>query len=302
MGCGCAWALGRTAGRPAHPGRPRLRCRWAARGAEGSRAAPLHPRPAGAPPPRWPQQAPRQTAPPQRERLCPPHGLARHRHPRHPPRRAAPGHPATTVTFRRRWQVLSLGRARIHPAGFLWSSPARLGSAAGAGSWRVCSGFRIRSKQRPRAASRSAAWPAWHAPGDERGGSGNSPAALCPDERAIAGILPVLPVLPVLKTGCRWRRWRDMPAASGPPAAVYSRCARCSSRGVWPRAPPGPPSERRPAPHPARAVVPRGRHRRAGGAGSWRSQDEPVPARFPPFPQPAIPATGSHHHPMGSNG
>ena len=46
------------------------------------------------------------------------------------------------------------------------------------------------------------------------------------DRRVISGILHVL------KTGCRWR---DVPAAYGPPTTVYNRFTRWSSRGVWQR-------------------------------------------------------------------
>ena len=46
------------------------------------------------------------------------------------------------------------------------------------------------------------------------------------DRRVICGILHVL------KTGCRWR---DVPAAYGPPTTLYNRLARWSRRGVWQR-------------------------------------------------------------------
>jgi len=46
------------------------------------------------------------------------------------------------------------------------------------------------------------------------------------DRRVISGILHVL------KTGCRWR---DVPAAYGPPTTVYNRFTRWSRRGVWQR-------------------------------------------------------------------
>jgi transposase len=46
------------------------------------------------------------------------------------------------------------------------------------------------------------------------------------DRRVISGILHVL------KTGCRWR---DVPAAYGPPTTVYNRFNRWSQRGVWRR-------------------------------------------------------------------
>lgn len=46
------------------------------------------------------------------------------------------------------------------------------------------------------------------------------------DRRVISGILHVL------KTGCRWR---DVPAAYGPPTTVYNRFNRWSRRGVWQR-------------------------------------------------------------------
>ena len=46
------------------------------------------------------------------------------------------------------------------------------------------------------------------------------------DRRVISGILHVL------KTECRWR---DVPAAYGPPTTVYNRFTRWSRRGVWQR-------------------------------------------------------------------
>jgi transposase len=46
------------------------------------------------------------------------------------------------------------------------------------------------------------------------------------DRRVISGILHVL------KTGCRWR---DVPAAYGPPATIYNRFNRWSGRGLWQR-------------------------------------------------------------------
>lgn len=46
------------------------------------------------------------------------------------------------------------------------------------------------------------------------------------DRRVISGILHVL------KTGCRWR---DVPAAYGPPTTVYNRFNRWSRRGLWQR-------------------------------------------------------------------
>jgi len=46
------------------------------------------------------------------------------------------------------------------------------------------------------------------------------------DRRVISGILHVL------KTGCRWR---DVPAAYGPPTTVYNRFTRWSRRGIWQR-------------------------------------------------------------------
>jgi transposase len=46
------------------------------------------------------------------------------------------------------------------------------------------------------------------------------------DRRVISGILHVL------KTSCRWR---DVPAAYGPPTTVYNRFTRWSSRGIWQR-------------------------------------------------------------------
>lgn len=44
------------------------------------------------------------------------------------------------------------------------------------------------------------------------------------DRRVISGILHVL------KTGCRWR---DVPAAYGPPTTVYNRYNRWSKRRIW---------------------------------------------------------------------
>ncbi|MCG7363932.1 IS5 family transposase [Roseomonas sp. ACRSG] len=46
------------------------------------------------------------------------------------------------------------------------------------------------------------------------------------DRRVISGILHVL------KTGCRWR---DLPAAYGPPTTIYNRFNRWSGRGLWQR-------------------------------------------------------------------
>ena len=46
------------------------------------------------------------------------------------------------------------------------------------------------------------------------------------DRRVISGILHVL------KTVCRWR---DAPAAYGPPTTVYNRFNRWSQRGIWRR-------------------------------------------------------------------
>ena len=46
------------------------------------------------------------------------------------------------------------------------------------------------------------------------------------DRRVISGILHVL------KTGCRWR---DVPAAYGPPTTVYNRYHRWARRGIWRR-------------------------------------------------------------------
>ena len=46
------------------------------------------------------------------------------------------------------------------------------------------------------------------------------------DRRVISGILHML------KTGCRWR---DTPAAYGPPTTVYNRFNRWSQRGLWQR-------------------------------------------------------------------
>jgi len=46
------------------------------------------------------------------------------------------------------------------------------------------------------------------------------------DRRVISGILHVL------KTGCRWR---DVPAAYGPPTTIYNRFNRWSGRGLWQR-------------------------------------------------------------------
>ena len=47
------------------------------------------------------------------------------------------------------------------------------------------------------------------------------------ERRVISGILHVL------KTGCRWR---DVPAAYGPPTTVYNRFNRWSRRKVWQKA------------------------------------------------------------------
>ena len=44
------------------------------------------------------------------------------------------------------------------------------------------------------------------------------------DRRVMSGILHVL------KTGCRWR---DVPAAYGPPTTVYNRYHRWARRGIW---------------------------------------------------------------------
>lgn len=44
------------------------------------------------------------------------------------------------------------------------------------------------------------------------------------DRRVISGILHVL------KTGCRWR---DVPAAYGPPTTIYNRFYRWTRRGLW---------------------------------------------------------------------
>src|SRR5215213_11083352 len=44
------------------------------------------------------------------------------------------------------------------------------------------------------------------------------------DRRVISGILHVL------KSGCRWR---DCPAAYGPPTTIYNRYNRWSRRGIW---------------------------------------------------------------------
>ncbi|TWI36053.1 transposase, partial [Mesorhizobium tianshanense] len=46
------------------------------------------------------------------------------------------------------------------------------------------------------------------------------------DRRVISGILHVL------KTGCRWR---DVPAAYGPPTTIYNRYNRWSQRRIWQR-------------------------------------------------------------------
>ena len=46
------------------------------------------------------------------------------------------------------------------------------------------------------------------------------------DRTVISGILHVL------KTGCRWR---DVPAAYGPPTTIYNRYNRWSQRGIWHR-------------------------------------------------------------------
>lgn len=46
------------------------------------------------------------------------------------------------------------------------------------------------------------------------------------DRRVISGILHVL------KTGCRWR---DVPAAYGPPTTIYNRYNRWAGHGIWQR-------------------------------------------------------------------
>lgn len=46
------------------------------------------------------------------------------------------------------------------------------------------------------------------------------------DRTVISGILHVL------KVGCRWR---DVPAAYGPPTTIYNRYHRWSQRGIWQR-------------------------------------------------------------------
>jgi transposase len=46
------------------------------------------------------------------------------------------------------------------------------------------------------------------------------------DRRVISGILHVL------KTGCRWR---DVPAAYGPPTTIYNRYNRWTKRRIWQR-------------------------------------------------------------------
>jgi transposase len=46
------------------------------------------------------------------------------------------------------------------------------------------------------------------------------------DRRVISGIVHVL------KAGCRWK---DCPAAYGPPTTVYNRFNRWSRRGLWGR-------------------------------------------------------------------
>ena len=46
------------------------------------------------------------------------------------------------------------------------------------------------------------------------------------DRTVISGILHVL------KVGCRWR---DVPAAYGPPTTIYNRYHRWSQRGIWRR-------------------------------------------------------------------
>ena len=46
------------------------------------------------------------------------------------------------------------------------------------------------------------------------------------DRTVISGILHVL------KTGCRWR---DVPAAYGPPTTIYNRYNRWSRRRIWQR-------------------------------------------------------------------
>ncbi len=46
------------------------------------------------------------------------------------------------------------------------------------------------------------------------------------DRRVISGIVHVL------KSGCRWK---DVPAAYGPPTTIYNRFNRWSHRGIWQR-------------------------------------------------------------------
>ena len=46
------------------------------------------------------------------------------------------------------------------------------------------------------------------------------------DRTVISGILHIL------KVGCRWR---DVPAAYGPPTTIYNRYHRWSQRGIWQR-------------------------------------------------------------------
>lgn len=46
------------------------------------------------------------------------------------------------------------------------------------------------------------------------------------DRRVISGIIHVL------RSGCRWR---DCPAAYGPPTTIYNRFHRWSRRGIWQR-------------------------------------------------------------------
>jgi transposase len=45
-------------------------------------------------------------------------------------------------------------------------------------------------------------------------------------------LLHISGILHVLKTGCRWR---DVPAAYGPPTTIYNRYNRWSRRGIWQR-------------------------------------------------------------------
>ncbi len=55
----------------------------------------------------------------------------------------------------------------------------------------------------------------------------NQPGARRVDDRSV-----ISGIIHVLKSGCRWK---DVPAAYGPPTTVYNRFNRWSHRGIWQR-------------------------------------------------------------------